>query len=457
MNLDQVLLILRARYKIVLFMLIATVIVTLAVSLLLPKEYTATASVVVDLKSVDPITTLIVPYSMATQVEIIASDRVAQKVVKLLKLDENAEVKQEWIDSGGIGKLEDVLRESMQRRVSARPSAASNIISISYKGRDPAFAAAAANAFVQAYIDTSIELKVEPALQYARWFGEQGKALRENLEKAQTRLSGFQQERGIVARDEQLDTETAKLRDLSSQLTVIEGQSADAKSKHISGSDTLPEIAQNSLIVSLKTDISRQEAKLQEIAVILGKNHPQYQRMESEINALKEKVKSETRHIASGFVKSRELNRNREADLRAAIEAQKKRLLRLRSERDELAVLQRDIDVAQSAYENVTKRFNQTSLESQMTQTNVSVLAPAVEPLTPSFPKSLDKMLLMSIFAGILFGVGVAYMREMLDKRVRSVHDLTEMLQVPVLGVIGNSRRQGRLTFARRSTALVVK
>ena len=92
-----------------------------------------------------------------------------------------------------------------------------------------------------------------------------------------------------------------------------------------------------------------------------------------------------------------------------------------------------------------------------MTQTNVSVLAPAVEPLTPSFPKSLDKMLLMSIFAGILFGVGVAYMREMLDKRVRSVHDLTEMLQVPVLGVIGNSRRQGRLTFARRSTALVVK
>ena len=219
----------------------------------------------------------------------------------------------------------------------------------------------------------------------------------------------------------------------------------------------MPEIAQNSLIVSLKTDISRQEAKLQEIAVNLGKNHPQYQRMESEINALKERLKSETRHIASGFLKSRDLNRDREADLRTAIEAQKKRLLKLRSERDELAVLQRDIDAAQSAYDNVTRRFNQTSLESQMTQTNVSVLAPAIEPLTPSFPKSLDKMLLMSIFAGILIGVGVAYMREMLDKRVRSVHDLTEMLQVPVLGVIGNSRRQGRLTFARRSTALVVK
>lgn len=455
MNLHQVLLILRARYKTVLIMLFTTLIATLMLSLLLPKEYVATASVVVDFRPVDPIATVVGPYTMATQVEIITSDRVAQKVVKLLKLDEIEEARQSWIDAGGKGKLEDVLRESMQKRVSVRPSPASNIINISVRGRDPAFAAAAANAFVHAYLDTSIELKVEPARQYARWFGEQGKALRGDLEKAQARLNRFQQERGIVARDEQLDTEMAKLRELSSQLTIIEAQTADAKSKHISGADTLPEIAQNSLIVSLKTDISRLEAKLQETAVNLGKNHPQYQRMESETNALKERLRLETRHIATGFLKSRDLNRGREAELRAAIEAQKKRLLKFRSERDELAVLQRDVDAAHSAYDNVTKRFNQTSLESQMTQTNISVLTPAVEPLTPSFPKPLDKMLLMAILAGILIGVGVAYLREMLDQRIRTAQDLAEMLQLPVLGVIENSSRRGRPALAHRGTGLL--
>jgi hypothetical protein len=46
---------------------------------------------------------------------------------------------------------------------------------IAYTSEDPNFAAAAANAFAQSYIETSIELKTDPARQFARWFDEQGK------------------------------------------------------------------------------------------------------------------------------------------------------------------------------------------------------------------------------------------------------------------------------------------
>ena len=140
---------------------------------------------------------------------------------------------------------------------------------------------------------------------------------------------------------------------------------------------------QNSLISSLKIEIARQEARLQEMALNLGKNHPQYQRMESEIAALKKQVEAETRHITSSFATSRTVGKDTEAELKAAIAAQKKKLLELRSVRDQLAVLQRDVDAAQSAYDAVSKRFNQTTLESQVTQTNVSVLTPAVEPIEP--------------------------------------------------------------------------
>lgn len=48
MNVKQFLLILRARYKVVLLALLGTVTITLFVSSLLPKQYTATSSVVVD-------------------------------------------------------------------------------------------------------------------------------------------------------------------------------------------------------------------------------------------------------------------------------------------------------------------------------------------------------------------------------------------------------------------------
>ena len=78
MDLKQFLLILRARYKIALIVLLVTVAVTLAVSVLLPKQYIATASVVVDLKSPDPIAAMIMPSNMTTQVDIINSNHVAQ-------------------------------------------------------------------------------------------------------------------------------------------------------------------------------------------------------------------------------------------------------------------------------------------------------------------------------------------------------------------------------------------
>jgi len=303
-------------------------------------------------------------------------------------------------------------------------------------------------------------LKVEPARQYAKWFGEQGKSLRDNLEKAQAKLSEYQQEHGIVAIDERLDNETAKLNELSTQLTVVQGQTADAQSKQRSGSasDTLPEIVQNPTIGALKVDIARQEAKLQELAGNLGKNHPQYQRAEAEIATLKQKLEIETRHITSGFSTSRGVGKEKESELKAAIEAQKRKLLELKHSRDEVAVLMRDVDAAQKAYEAVSQRFNQTSLESQSTQTNVSVLTPAAEPTEPSSPKVILNTLI-AVFLGTMLGIGAALALEMFDQRIRSADGLGEMLQLPILGVITKQKRGApkRLAFWRRRAALTAQ
>ncbi|MGH8750814.1 MAG: chain length determinant protein EpsF [Burkholderiales bacterium] len=458
MDLRQFLLILRARYKIALFMLFVTVAATVAVGLLLPKQYGATASVVVDLKSPDPISALIAPSNMSTQIDIINSDRVAQKVVKILKLDDSPGAKKQWVEATeGKGRLEVWLANLLQKKLSVQPSRDSNIINISYKSADPGFAAAVANAFAQAYIEATIELKVEPSRQYARWFEDQGKVLRDNLEKTQARLSYYQQEKGIVANEEKLDTETGKLNELTSQLTVVQAQTSDARSKQKSGADTLPEVMQNSVITGLKSDIARLEAKLQETTVNVGTNHPLYQRMQSEISALKQQLEAETQHITGGFSVSRSVGKEKEAELGAAIAAQKKKLLGLKSQRDEVAVLQRDVDAAKNAYDVVIARFNQTNLASQTTQANVSVLTPAVEPIEALFPKPLHIMVLMSIILGTLFGAAVAFLLEMLDRRIRSANDLAEMLKLPVLGVIQHSKKRGRLPFLQRRPALTVR
>ena len=83
-------------------------------------------------------------------------------------------------------------------------------------------AAALANAFVQAYTDTTLELRVDPARQYSGFFDSRAKAYRDNFEKAQDRLAQFQKEKGLLVTDERLDIETARLAELSSQLVGLQ-------------------------------------------------------------------------------------------------------------------------------------------------------------------------------------------------------------------------------------------
>ncbi len=446
MTLQQFLLILLARARVALYILLTTVLTTLVVSLIMSKQYTASTAVVIDVKSPDPIAGMVLPGMispgyMATQVDIINSDRVAQRVVKLLRMDESAVIKEQWQDAtDGKGDIIVWLGNLLQRKLDVKPSRESNVININYSGTEPAFAAAVANGFAQAYIDVSLDLKVEPARQNALWFEGQTKITRDKLEAAQQALSSFQQKAGIVATEERLDYETAKLNELSTQLTIVQGQTSDShsKSKSASGSETLPEVMQNPLINGLKSDIARLDAKLQESNINLGKNHPQTLRTESELASLKGKLASETQKISSSIGTSYQVGKQKEKELLEAIETQKTRVLSLNKQRDEVSVLKRDVESAQRAFEGVSQRSALTRLESLSVQTNAVVLNPASEPTEHSKPK-IFLNLLVSIFLGTLLGVGAALMLELGNRRVRSAEDLAEAIDLPVLAVISST------------------
>ena len=101
MNLLQILLIFRARYKVGLVIFLMVLLVAVPVIYNLPKQYSATTALVIDIRAPDPITAMLRPGSMATQEDIIKSDRVAQRVLKVLKLDENPTARDQWRESTG--------------------------------------------------------------------------------------------------------------------------------------------------------------------------------------------------------------------------------------------------------------------------------------------------------------------------------------------------------------------
>jgi chain length determinant protein EpsF len=453
MTFQQFLLILKARFWTIFITLVVVVAVAVAISLVIPKEYTASTAVVVDVKSPDPVAGmvlpgLITPGYMATQVDIITSDRVALKVVKMLKLDESPAVREQWQEATeGKGRIDNWLAELLQKKLDVKPSRESNVINVAFKGADPRFAAAVANAFAQAYIDVNLELKVEPARQYAIWFEGQVKLARALLEKSQQALTEYSQRTGIVASDERLDYENNKLNELSGQLSLVQTQTADSASKQKSTakSDTMAEVMQSPLINQLKADIARLDAKLQESNVNLGKNHPQTQRTEQELASLRAKLEAETKQISTSIGTTLSVSRQKEKELRDAIALQKTKVLELNKQRDEINILKRDFETAQRNFEQVSLRSAQTKLESTSVQTNIAILNSASEPVDPSRPRIVLNVL-VSIFLGLLLGLGLALIRELRNRRVRSADDLVELLGLPLLAAIPHANLRRNLS-----------
>jgi len=239
MNFEQLLLILKSHLLLIIAALAITVATTIVVTGYIAKKYVASTSLILDYQNSNPFEPLGLPAQlsssyMATQTDIISSRNVAVKVAVRMKLDTNTVLRDEYeTKTEGRGSYKNWIAEYLISNLTVEPARESRVINISFESTDPKFSVLAADTFADAYIETTLELAMEPARRNAAWFEDQLKKLRSKLEAAEGNLTLYQQEKGIIAIDERLDTETRRLNELSSKLVTAQSDSFDVKSRQL--------------------------------------------------------------------------------------------------------------------------------------------------------------------------------------------------------------------------------
>jgi polysaccharide biosynthesis transport protein len=433
----QVLAILAARWPWALAVLLLCVAATAAVSTTMLKRYTASASVMLDARSPDqvaggtPNTSLPGGY-MATQMDLIASERVGRAVIRALALDKDTSLRAAWKEAGdGKGDFEAWLSEMLQKGLAVRPAPVSNVVTVAYTSDDAADAAAMANAYVKAYIDTSLELRMDRLRQYSGFFDARAKELRADVERAQEKLSAYQQQNGLLVGDEKVNVEATRLADLGAQLLAAQTANADVTSRVTQAgrqTDQLQEVWQNPAVASLTAEVTREEVRLGEMTSRLGESHPQRIEQEVRLSELRGRLEAEKGRAARNVSFGNSATRARVAQIAAALEAQRAKVLRMQSQREQSVTLQRELDSAQRAFDAMQQRVQLAGIETQNTYTNLSVLKHATVPMAPSSPNLL-KNIGASVVLGALLGLGLLLGREQLDRRLRTVDDVSELKQ----------------------------
>lgn len=410
MSLRQFLLALRARFRVFAVALAAVVLAAALASFLMPKSYRATVSLLVndrDEQSMsEGLRALGLPQEhlsyLQTQADILASPKVARRVVEQLKLAGSpAALAVLGVRAAGNPRLEDVLVERLLHALKVETSQ-SSVIRATVSCSDARLAATLANGFATAYVGTMLELRVAPNREAAAWFDEQLKGLRGSLEDAQRKLRADQD-----ARRQQL-------------------------AQH---PERLPEVRDDVFIQQLRTDLLHGEEKLRELSTQYGVNHPVYQRQVSENLQLRRRLQAELRRVAEGVA---------DPDGAALQPAARQNAANSGAGQSLEPVLQHNVESAEHAYDTALQRYFSSQIDSRASETNVTVLSPAAVPLIPYRP-NIPLNLALALVTGLGLGCALVAWMERQDARVRCAEDLAAAMQLPLLAVLSSEGRSAGL------------
>lgn len=452
---------LRARWRFALLVWAGLTAAVLLASAVLPARYEAMATLVIDIGNVDPIRGQevfkpagSVSTYQATQIDVLKSEEVVRRALRAVGLDKDKEAIDAWREAtGGEGDFEAWLAARLLRKLAVVPSRDSNALKLSYTSRDRRFSSAFLNAVVQSYLDTTLQMRAAPARQYNTFFEERAKPLRQALEQAKSRLSDYEQKNGLIVSDpEGEDIESRRLAELTSQLVALEDEATAAVNRErqaAKNADRMREVRSDPEVMALTAELAQEEGALAKLMSEFGERHPDVIQAKRAVADARARLSGSMGRAATTYSVPVKANSVRLAEMRTAIERQRAVVLKRRSQRNAAAVLLRDVDNAQRAYDAVLQRASQTALEAaSTTQTNVSVVQWASPPALPS--SLLLVNLLVAVLLAPLVAVAAALFREVRDRRLRTLEDVTRLLRQPLLLSLPDAlARQG--DAARRS------
>lgn len=118
--------------------------------------------------------------------------------------------------------------------------------------------------------------------------------------------------------------------------------------------------------------------------------------------------------------------------------------------------LKRELEIADQTYKQLTGRSENARLREASALSDLSIYDPAVAPLLPEKNRK-SVIIAMGLFGGLAAGLGLAFLLDLTDKRVRYADQITSGLGLTILGVVPEIRRAKGETPSAEEAAQVIE
>lgn len=402
-----------------------------------------------------------------SQVEALKSERLATRVIHDLKLDTDPEFIGEEPDPAfalvmktynnlvnlfiGDDGPSDPSLERMRTALIAYGKAldvkrvgTSYVIEISFKSKDRTKAARIANGVAETYIKDQTDFRTNLIREAGRWLEGRISELRTEAGRAEKAVQEFRGENNLIDANGKSVTDQ-QLSELTSQLAMARSDISQAKAKlarikeimegRAGDASNIADTLKNDIITRIRqqyVDTQRREA---EWSARYGANHIAAVNLRAEMKQLEKAIHDELGRIAKTYESDYEIARTREDALNSALD----QLYREVNTGRQAQVRLRELESAAISYRTLHDSFMQRYLQAVQQQSSPMTESRIVGRALPPRDKASPKTLLViagALGAGMFFGIGGAFLRETLDRRIRTSPDSEAATGVPCLGLM---------------------
>lgn len=327
--------------------------------------------------------------------------------------------------------------------IEVEPVAMSNIILVTLTAERPKAAAVVLNRLLDIYVKHHNYAFTKK--ERTRFFEEQTSGYRAKLEVAEKKLKEFQAKSSIVDLAKQNEANIELLSDFRRELKKAEVLYDEIRGRIQILRKSLAENEHDIIIteamrtfpsiVELKKSITSLLVKRSEI----GMNFTPSSRVCKEVEGQIEVLRGEIRNEIIKSTKTDELELKilltKQKSLKNKIDGLHKDADSLNQKERILKELEREVELFRNNYMLYASKTEEARIYSEREKldlANVSIADKADVPVKPAFPNRI-LMLLISVFVGFFAALGVPFLLEFLDHRLKSSEEVEGLLSLPVV------------------------
>jgi len=419
-----------------------------------------------------------------TQLHILQSRRLAERVAKKLNLADRAELKDgksgrrslvqvvkgvlslRWLFGKPAESAPDGANSSSPADASAlyagtvlgglkiTPVPDTRLVTLAFVSPYPRLAADIINAVAQEYIDFSIESRSDATRQTSDFLAKSISDLRDDLSKKESDLQKYGTQKKIVNLSDKDNSILAEFNTLNTAYGAAQVDSVNAETNYrqMRGLrvDALPQLINNPTIQSLRTTLVGLQSDYAEESRTLGLNNPDLQGIKSKLDTARSQLETEIGKAVEAAKSEFESAQSRVYSLKNRLDEKRTEISSTNRDGILYKTLESEITQKRTLLSTLQARQEETGVSTRLSgmgTSNIKIVDNALVPEAPVSP-NVRRNFLVAFLLGLLLGIGLAFVADFLDNSIKGPEDLEKLAGLPSLGIIPHFSTNG----ARKSS-----